>query len=106
VTSGEVGFVYGHIKLDEFSGVTPEYTITTSYLHAFSGSSDSGGPVINTDGQVVGLVLGETTGSPVKLIGHEDLVSCGCVGKLHHVNDPHSGEYQEVVGTEHVSRHH
>jgi hypothetical protein len=29
--------------------------------------------VINTEGQVVGLVLGETTGSPVKLIGHEDL---------------------------------
>jgi hypothetical protein len=39
VTSGEVGFVYGHVKLDEFSGVTLNIRLQLPTYMPFRGAA-------------------------------------------------------------------
>jgi hypothetical protein len=73
-TDGKVAFRYAYVKLEKSPGVTNEYTIIAeSYLEVFSSEGDSGAPVMDSDGKVVGMCLGGTTGRPKTLVGHESL---------------------------------
>jgi hypothetical protein len=74
VTEAIVDFTYAHAKLQDSLDVTEEFTvISESPLHIFSASGDSGAAVMGEDGFIVGMILGGTEGTPMKLEGHEAL---------------------------------
>jgi hypothetical protein len=71
VTLGRIDFVYGKASIGGIT--TSEFTVISNFDDVFSDRGDSGGPVINTEGKVVGMILGGTNGTPVVLEGHEQL---------------------------------
>lgn len=73
-----VQLVYSRVKLPRIDGETWEYTITTSVHSKFSRKGDSGGPVLNTSNESIGIILGCTKGEPKRLQGQEHLVLVTC----------------------------
>jgi Trypsin len=76
VTTGAVQLVYSHVKLPGVDGEACEYTVTGG--RCFSDTGDSGGPVLDEDNRLVGMILGGTEGEPKVLEGHERLGRVFC----------------------------
>ena len=77
VTMDTIQLVYSHVKLPGVEGETLEYTVTTKNMQ-FSARGDSGGPVLDLDNRLIGMVLGGTEGTPKLLKGHERLGEVLC----------------------------
>ena len=65
VTVGCIDFSKFDVKLPHSPSKTVEYTVTSKGPVYFSESGDSGGPVVGTDGALVGIIIGGTLGVEV-----------------------------------------
>jgi hypothetical protein len=78
VTTGPLSVCYSHVQLPWVDGETTEFTVTTPPHKMFSDRGDSGGPVLDMQNRLVGMVLGGTDGTPKLLVGHERLGLVHC----------------------------
>jgi hypothetical protein len=76
ISTAPIHLVYSHVKLPGIEGETSEYTITTGVR--FSDRGDSGGPVLDMENKLLGMVLGGSDGTPAVLEGHERLGAVWC----------------------------
>lgn len=75
-TIGRVQFAYAHAKLKGNPCETREWTVISTHFSKygiFSSEGDSGAAVVDKKGDLVGVILGGTSGKPIELEGHEDL---------------------------------
>jgi hypothetical protein len=71
---GIIRFVYDHVRIEGTGKTTSEMTIVSPTIESrFSDLGDSGAPVVDQAGRLVGIVLGGSSGEPIELIGHESL---------------------------------
>lgn len=73
VTVGNIGFRYNAVLFDDSTETTSEFVVVSGAGERFARAGDSGGPVINTAGNLVGFILGGTNGNAKLLKGHENL---------------------------------
>jgi hypothetical protein len=73
-TKGVIRFVYDHVRIEGSGETTTELTIVDKVGdRRFSRKGDSGAPVVDKAGRVVGIIIGGSTGAPIALKGHESL---------------------------------
>jgi hypothetical protein len=73
-TKGRIRFIYDSVRIEGTRETTSELTIvSTAYLNMFSVREDSGAPVVDQAGRVLGIVFGGSSGEPMELAGHESL---------------------------------
>ena len=75
-TVARIEFAYSHAKLLDNPVETREWTIVSSVFSekdVFAVEGDSGAPVVNRVGNLVGVVLGGVCGKPLELHGHDEL---------------------------------
>jgi hypothetical protein len=75
-STAPIQLVYSHVKLPGLEGDTSEYTVTTGT--PFSDRGDSGGPVLDQNNKLIGMISGGSDGSPTMLKGHERLGVVWC----------------------------
>lgn len=73
-TTAKIECAYSFTRLEDSPCETREYCVAISPTReGFAKKGDSGAPVVNDGGEVVGFVLGGTDGTPMMLKGHEEL---------------------------------
>lgn len=73
-TEGKISFRYCYANLEGTGTTTSEYcVISETPRNLFCEKGDSGAPVVDKKGCIVGAVLGGTYGVPKKLIGYDNL---------------------------------
>jgi Peptidase family S64 len=73
-TEGRISFRYAYVNLEGTGITTSEYCVVSETpRNLFCEQGDSGAPVVDKNGSVVGTILGGTYGKPKKLIGYESL---------------------------------
>jgi len=75
-TVGRIEFSYSHAKLLDNPVETREWTIVGSVFSekdVFAVERDSGAPVVNRVGNLIGVVLGGVCGKPLELPAHDEL---------------------------------
>jgi hypothetical protein len=73
-TEGRIELAYSFANIEDAGQETREWCVVEKWTNAhFSHSGDSGAPVVDPTGAVVGFVFAGCPGKPMELKGHEEL---------------------------------